>query len=255
MNVLIRTLIMLSLAISLFLSGCASQQYGSEAIAAAINNPARTEAHKERDARSKPQVILELLDLQPGDKAIDIFGGSGYYADMMAALVGPDGEVLLHNNKPYKKWVDKELKTRYIDNQVAGVTLHDAEVTDLRLQPNSLDAALMVMSYHDLYFYSPSRGWNRTDTDLFFGMVRDALKPGGRLVIVDHAAKVGSGKAPAQNLHRIDEVWAQQDIEAKGFTFIESNDALRNPDDPRTKMVFNKSIRGQTDRFILVFQK
>jgi len=241
--------------IGLLLSGCVGQQYSSEAIANAVNNPNRTEAHKERDARSKPEVILELLDLKPGDRAIDIFAGGGYYTDMMASMVGPEGEVLLHNNKAYKKWVEKDLKARYMENKVTSVSLHEAEVTDLRLEPNSLNAALMVMSYHDLYFYSPSRGWDRTDTDLFFSMVRDALKPGGRLVIVDHAAQIGSGKAPAQNLHRIDEEWARKDIEAKGFTFLESNDALRNPEDPRTKMVFNKSIRGKTDRFILVFQK
>jgi predicted methyltransferase len=118
-----------------------------------------------------------------------------------------------------------------------------------------MDAALMVMSYHDLYYYNPEAGFERAEVPDFFSQLRAALKPGGKLLIVDHAAADGSGNSETQDIHRIDEAFAKQDIEGNGFRFVKRSDALRNPDDDRTKNVFDKTIRGKTDRFILLFKK
>jgi predicted methyltransferase len=123
------------------------------------------------------------------------------------------------------------------------------------LEPESLDAVLMSMSYHDLYYYNPDVGFERADVPDFFAQVRRALKSGGKLLIVDHAAPDGSGNSVTQEIHRIDEAFAREDIESNGFRFVASSDALRNPDDERTKNVFDKTIRGKTDRFILLFEK
>ncbi|MGI9290822.1 MAG: class I SAM-dependent methyltransferase, partial [Gammaproteobacteria bacterium] len=115
--------------------------------------------------------------------------------------------------------------------------------------------ALMVMSFHDLYYFNPERGWGNTDVGLFLGQLHEALKPGGRLVVVDHAAFTGTGKSAAQDVHRIDEQFAREQIESAGFEFVTESDALRNPDDDKTQMVFDKSVRGTTDRFVLVFER
>lgn len=226
-----------------------------EAIARSIANEDRTEADRERDARSRPEVVLGLLDLQPGDAAVDIFAGGGYYSELMAGVVGPEGAVILQNNYGYAKWVEKYLQERYIDSQVPPITVLRSEVEALQLSPESLDAALMVMSYHDLYYYNPEVGFRRADVPDFFSQVHTALKPGGKLLIVDHAAIDGTGKESVQKIHRIDEAFARQDIESYGFRWVTSSDALRNPDDPRTESVFGKNIRGKTDRFILLFEK
>ena len=74
-------------------------------------------------------------------------------------------------------------------------------------------------------------------------------------MIVDHAAVDGSGKSAAQTIHRIDEAFVKQEIENNGFRLVTSSDALRNPQDDRSKMVFDPSIRGKTDRFILLFER
>ncbi len=225
------------------------------AIARAIANDSRTDAHRERDARSKPEVILGLLDLQAGQTVADICGGSGYYAELMAGVVGTDGEVILHNNTPYWKFVEKQITARFIDNQVPAVTLLKSEADDLKLGSGSLDAVLMVMSYHDFFVHNPESGFERTDMPLFYSQLHAALKPGGRLVIVDHAAVDGSGSSAAQDIHRIEEAYTKQEIESSGFRLVTSSDALRNPDDDRSKMVFDKSIRGKTDRFVLLFER
>jgi predicted methyltransferase len=241
---------------ALMITACTSTEITSEeAIAEAMAGTNRTDTDRERDARSRPEVILGMLDLKPGDFAADIFGGGGYYAVLMANIVGADGEVILQNNTPYSRFVEKQNNERFGSNQVPNIRLLKSEVDDLKLSPGSLDAVLMVMSYHDLYFHAPERGWGNTDVQLFFSQIRAAMKPGGRLVIVDHSAADGSGKSAAQDIHRIDETFAKQVIESNGFRFVSSSDVLSNPEDDRTKMVFDKSIRGKTDRFILAFER
>ena len=224
-------------------------------VRAIYSNPIRTEEARERDARSKPEVILTLLDLQPGQHVIDLLGGSGYYTDLMVAMTGPGGEVILHNNTPYDNFVRKTVQPRYEENPIPGIRYLKSELDDLQLEPESLDKALMVMSYHDIYYVDPGIGFNKTDVPLFFSQVRAALKPGGRLLIVDHSAKPGTGKEAAQHLHRIEREFAIADIEGNGFRLIKSSDALSNPKDNREKLVFDADYRGKTDRFILLFEK
>jgi predicted methyltransferase len=75
------------------------------------------------------------------------------------------------------------------------------------------------------------------------------------LVIVDHAAKPGTGNNAAQDLHRIDEEFARQDIESAGFKFVGETDVLRNPDDDKSISVFDDRVRWKTDRFVFRFEK
>ena len=249
---------LLSMALVLVISACATtpaEDNSQDLIAAAIANPNRTDADRERDARDKPEVTLALLDLQPGNAVVDLFGGGGYYAELLAGVVGVQGTVVLHNNDGYAKWVADYLQERYIDNEVPPITVLRSEASDLKLAPASFDAAIMVMSYHDLYYYNPERGFDRIDVASFFAQVNAALKPGGKLLIVDHSAPDDSGKTRAQEIHRIDEAFAREDIESNGFRLMATSDVLRNPDDPRTEMVFAKDIRGKTDRFVMLFVK
>jgi len=251
-------LMSLLFAVSLWaLGGCASTPSvtSEAAIAAAVANPDRAQVDRERDERSKPEVVLSLLNIESGDTVGDIFGGGGYYAELIADIVRPDGAVILQNNTPYSKWVMKDLQVKYIDNTVPGISVLISEVDDLQLGEETLDAALMVMSWHDLYYQNPERGWDNTDANDFMAQIYAAMKPGGRFVIVEHAAFPGTGKSAAQNLHRIDEAFARQEIEKAGFTLVASSDALRNPADDKTKLVFDKAVRGKTDRFIYAFQK
>jgi predicted methyltransferase len=53
--------------------------------------------------------------------------------------------------------------------------------------------------------------------------------------------------------HRIAEATVRAEVEAAGFRFVESGDFLRNPDDPRTAIVFRSPIK--VDEFVLKFQK
>jgi predicted methyltransferase len=82
-----------------------------------------------------------------------------------------------------------------------------------------------------------------------------ALKPGGVYIVLDHSAANGSGLSATDTLHRIDEAAVKKEVEAAGFVLESESNALRNPKDPRTAKVFDPSIRGHTDQFILKFRK
>jgi predicted methyltransferase len=81
------------------------------------------------------------------------------------------------------------------------------------------------------------------------------LKPGGVYMIIDHVAPAGSGTSDTNTLHRIDPAVVRKDVEAAGFKFVGESDALRNPADPHTAVVFDPSIRGHTDQFVYLFRK
>jgi predicted methyltransferase len=227
----------------------------AESIAAAIANPDRSDADRERDARDKPEETLALLNLQPGEAVVDLFAGGGYYSELLAGVVGEQGTVILQNNYGYAKWVEDYLQERYIDNEVPPITVLRSEVEDLQLGPASVDAAVMIMSYHDLYYFNVERGFPHADVPAFFAQLSAALKPGGKLLVIDHAAPDGTGNTLTQEIHRIDEAFARQDIESNGFRLIATSDVLRHPEDERTLNVFAKDIRGKTDRFVLLFEK
>ena len=141
----------------LVLSTCLMASVGlSATIDEALSKPGRLEADIARDEHSKPSAILPLLKLQPGDLVVDIFAGGGYYSELLAGIVGPDGEVLLHNNRGFRAWGVNLLEDRFNGRTFANITLHDREIADLDLGANTLDAAILVMAYHDMYVV-PSR--------------------------------------------------------------------------------------------------
>jgi predicted methyltransferase len=82
-----------------------------------------------------------------------------------------------------------------------------------------------------------------------------SLKPGGVFLIVDHAATAGSGITAADSLHRIDIAAVKAEVEAAGFKLEAESPLLRDAADPHTASVFDPSIRGKTDQFVLKFRK
>lgn len=255
--------LLLSLALAT-LAGCASAPSepvtvgtaaSAEAIAAALAAPGRTDADRERDARDRPADLVALAGFGPGMVIGDVFGGGGYYSEILAHVVGPSGRVLLVNNAPYDAYAKTTLEPRLAGGRLANVQYSVAPNEALGLGTGTLDGALIVMSYHDLYYADPKEGWPAIDAGQFLDQLHAALKPGATLLIVDHDARPGSGKADTQALHRIDDAFAIADFAAHGFDLARQSDLLRNPADDHAKNVFDPAIRGRTDRFVHVYRR
>ena len=95
----------------------------------------------------------------------------------------------------------------------------------------------------------------RIDPMVFNRAVYRALKPGGVFVVVDHAARPGSGMRDTDTLHRIDPETVRRQVQAAGFVYLGSYDGLRNRADTRRLTVFDPKIRGRTDQFAFKFRK
>lgn len=249
-------------AIGFFVPLSDAQSITEQEVLAAMEDPTRLAADRERDLRSKPQRVIPQLNLQAGDRVLDIFGSGGYYSDLLARVVGDEGEAILHNNEGFEQWGSNILQDRFDNGLPRNVSPLRRTGINLDLPPASIDAALIVMALHDLYVIPKRYDGEKyvpvgppANVEYFYEQLLLALKPGGRFVVVDHAGEPGMELEAVTDLHRIDELFLKSDIEGNGFRFLYSESALRNPDDDRTRIVFDEDLQGKTDRFVLVFER
>jgi predicted methyltransferase len=219
-------------------------------IAAAVANPNRPAADRDRDAARKPAEVLSFAGVKPGEQVLELIPGGGYYTRILSGAVGPKGHVT-EGLPNLTGAADVAQKSNGVaaDPNFSNVTEAKFTTADLaKLGP--VDMVWTSQNYHDLHLA-------RFNLDVvgFDKAVFAALKPGGIFFIEDHAAKDGSGLDAPDKLHRIDEAVVKQEVESAGFKLVGESDLLRNPADDRTLLVFNPAIRGHTDQFLLKFQK
>jgi predicted methyltransferase len=226
------------------------------AIAAALASTERLPGDSDEDARRKAAQVLEFLEVSPGERVLDFFAAGGYYSELLSRIVGPNGQVTAYNNAQYLKFSGEKPAQRYGNDRLANVAQLTTPPEDMPLEPATLDAALFVQSYHDLYWRTKDGSWPPTDPAKTLAKLVPALKPGAVVVVVDHVA--ASGSDPLQTvdaLHRIDPAVIRRDFEAAGLVFDAESDIFRNPQDDHTKPVFDESIRHRTDQVMYRFRK
>jgi predicted methyltransferase len=251
-----------SLAASLSLSACMHEPSAPSApsaasnpgnIAAAVADSNRPDADKLRDANRKPAQTLEFLGVKPGEQIGEILPAGGYFTRIFSKAVGPSGHVYaLVPERPANAPANlpdlaSAVKAIAAEPNYSNVTVVVQPLTKL-VTPEPVDLIFTAQNYHDLHnFPVDVVGFNRT--------ILASLKPGGLYVVLDHSAPAGSGLADTKTLHRIDADVVKQEVTAAGFEFVGASDILANPADSRTAIVFDPSIRGKTDQFILKFRK
>ena len=222
---------------------------------AAVSNPARAEKDRERDATRKPAEVLEFIGVGPGMQVLDLFSGGGYYSEVLSYVVGPDGGVTAHSNEAYAQYVGDEVISRYSNDRLPNVEILMAENNELKLDPDSYDAVMMVLSFHDIFYVDPKNGWPKIDGPKLLAELFKSLKPGAILGVVDHHAKAGSARETGGTLHRIDPAIVIADMEAAGFVLDGKSEVLRNTDDDYNKNMADPAVRGKTDRFVMRFTR
>ena len=226
----------------------------TDAIAAAVTDPSRPATDTIRDENRKPAETLEFAGVKPGDKIGDYAAGAGYFTRLFADVVGPGGHV--YASVPGALFKYSNIVKGIADIQTYAVTHPNITVTfasalDAARYPEKLDVFWIAQNYHDLHdsFMGP------VDLAAFNRTVYAALKPGGLYIVLDHVAARGSPAEVTDTLHRIDPSTVRREVEAAGFTFEGESAILANPADSHTVGVFDASIRGRTDQFILKFRR
>lgn len=201
------------------------------------------------DATRKPAEMLAFAKVGPGSKVADLIPGNGYFTRKFAAAAGPTGKVIaVMPADAEKAYVEGSAKLKAMAAASGGAVGYVNGFTDPMLR--DLDVVWIAQNYHDVYVYQDPAA-----VPAFNKAVFAMLKPGGRYVIVDHAAPDGSGVTTTKASHRIDPAQVKADALAAGFVFDGESDALRNPADPKTGNVFDPVIRGKTDQFAYRFRK
>ncbi|WP_196137919.1 class I SAM-dependent methyltransferase [Aliikangiella sp. G2MR2-5] len=224
----------------------------SSSIASAVDSKGRLVSDLERDKRSKPEEVIEFVGVKAGEKVLDLLGGGGYYSHLLSHQVGKNGLVVLHNNKAYLPYVGKDLEKRFKNNELKNVERLMSEADELKLGMDRFDSAFFVMGFHDLYHTSP--GWDVTEEKVL-PQLRAALKTKGKLLVIDHNAPVGSGKQSAQDMHRIEKAFVIEKLKHYGFHLLGESEILVNSKDPLNISAFDKSLKRNTSRFALLFEK
>jgi predicted methyltransferase len=223
-------------------------------IETAIASTERTDKDRERDAREKPAEVLAFAGVKPGMTVVDMFAGGGYYTELLAGVVGPEGKVLSVNNVPYAQYSKDAIKARFTEGRLKNVERRLVEASYINFPPKSVDLIVIVMSYHDAFWIDEKEGWPEISIDGFVDSMKRMLKPGGKLLIVDHNAPAGTGREMAGSAHRLNEDFAKKSLTSRGFVLEKTYDGLRNKDDQLDKLVFDAAVRGKTDRYVHLYK-
>lgn len=219
----------------------------------ALLHPARPTTDRKEDELRRSRKVLEFTQIKTGMQVVDLGGGAGFYSELFSKLVGDSGRVYLQNGLRYLAKNKELVDLRLEDNRLVNVIRIDSSYKDMQL-PGNVDIVFISMDYHDVYVTRGNKDWN-PDVDSYIAQIYHSLKDDGRLIVLDHSAKIGSGFTSTKTLHRIDEEFTRNEIEKRGFNLISSSDVLRNPKDNRESKVLKDRVRGRTDKFLFEFKK
>jgi predicted methyltransferase len=227
-------------------------------VTAALADAGRTDADKAQDADRKPGEMVVFAGIKPGMKVVDLIPGGGYFTRIFAKVVGDKGFVYAYQPSNLDDYIKKrfsvtDVTTAFLSKPYEAyknVQVLHAPVEKF-VVPEQVDLVWTSRNYHDLHdpFFGPA------DLKVVNKAVFDSLKPGGIFLVLDHAAEPGSGLRDTNTLHRIDEAAVKQEVEAAGFKLAGESSVLRNPADDHKSKVFDASVKGKTDQFILKFRK
>ncbi len=249
-----RLLAIVALAVGGFAAVGSAHAKAADAITVAVADPSRPEADRQRDANRKPAETLEFAGVKPGDAVAELLPGGGYFTRIFSKVVGATGHVYAlvpapaASDPPDMPDFAARVKAIAADPNYSNVSVVVEPFSQLKA-PVPIDIVWTSQNYHDLH------NLPGLDVGVFNQMVFNALKPGGIYLILDHEAEAGSGTRDTATLHRIDVDTVKKEVLAAGFVFVGSSDLLRQPADPRTVKVFDPSVRGKTDQFVLKFRK
>ena len=138
----------------------------------------------ERDAWQKPHEVIRALALAPDARVADLGAGTGYFSARLANML-PGGRVYAVDIEPdMVRYLEARAKREGLRNIVAV----KGEPDDPRL-PGQVDLVLLVDVYHHI-----------GERSAYFGRLRDALRPGGRIAIVDFKLDAPAGPPRAARI-------------------------------------------------------
>lgn len=163
---------------------------GDVVAAAAVADPARSEADRERDESRKPEAMLTFMEVKPGLSVFEIEAGDGYMTELFSRAVGSEGSVVMQNPEGFRNFSGDKIDARLADNRLPNVRASYSNFDALDANDASMDLVTWVWGPHELYYHP--EGGDLGDPATAYSEIFRILKPGGAFVVIDHAAAEGS---------------------------------------------------------------
>jgi predicted methyltransferase len=220
-------------------------------LAALLASESRAAADRARDAGRKPAEVMAFLGIEPGMNVIDIIGAGGYYTEVLALAVGPDGHVSAQNPAMVMQMRDgvneKALSDRLANNRLPNVSRLDKEMSEISAADGPFDAAFTALNLHDIY-----NRYGEESAVATLTLIYSALKPGGIFGVIDHSGVAANDNS---SLHRMQKEDAIRLAQAAGFVIEGDSGLLHVHSDDMSQGIFAEGIRGHTHRFLLKLRK
>lgn len=173
--------------------------------------PAQT-GEGNRDSWQRVPEVIAALGIVAGSHVADIGAGDGFFTTRLAKAAGDDGRVYAVDIS--KSALDR-LSRRVADAGLTNVQAILGTPSDPKLPEAALDAALIVNAYHEM-----------REHQAMLAAIKRALKPGGRLVIVESVVQAQKNieRSVQESRHQLAAHFVQQDAIAAGFAIVRFED-------------------------------
>jgi predicted methyltransferase len=224
-----------------------------EKIQQAMDSDVRSDAEKSRDKNRQPIKTLEFFGLKDDMRVIELVPEGGWYTKILAPVLAENGTLylsigtrqlgtLLKDNPSMSKAEVLPLKgVHFAQTDVRGVN----ELGELSLGVTDVDLILTFRNLHN--FDAPSQMHIH---EAAFA----ALKPGGHYGVIDHTRR-HNAPFTVEGWRRLDPVTVILQAQAAGFELVKSSDLHYRPDDELRYDTSRKTIKANSDRFMLLFRR
>jgi precorrin-6B methylase 2 len=185
---------------------------GGRAQAPAGDSTSRERAEAARENRQRVPEIFAAMGLRRGAVVADVGAGGGFLTVRLARVVGPEGRVIAVD---VNVEVIERLRTRVQQEGLTNVEVVTGEAGDPHLTASSLDSAVIVNAYHEM-------GEHRS----MLHHLRRALKPDGRLVIVEPLSEQrrNGSRDEQTRKHEIAPAFVEHEAREAGFRILRLED-------------------------------
>ena len=214
----------------------------------------RTDAERARDSDRKAPEALAFMGLRDDMKVVEFFPArQAWYTKILGPVLAQKGQLwVIDSDATFKAWgdllKDPVFKTTKTITTAANYNRAERryEIGEIVIPFNDADLFLNIREYHNM---------NAADKARFNKIAFNALKSGGRYVVIDHTRRHMQAEDDGPLFRREDPVDVILEVQAAGFVLEKASDMFYSAVDPLNVEVSDASVTNRTDRFFLVFKK
>jgi predicted methyltransferase len=225
-----------------------------EKIDAAMKMSYRTEAERARDSDRKAPEALAFMGLRDNMKVIEFFPArQAWYTKVLAPVLADKGQLwVIDSDATFKAWGDllKDPAFKTTKTITTKASYNRAErrydIGEIVVPFKDADLLLNIREYHNM---------NAADKARFNKIAFNALKSGGKYVVIDHTRRHMQAEDDGPLYRREDPVDVILEVQVAGFVLEKASDMFYSAVDPLNVEVGDAAVTNRTDRFFFVFRK